>query len=405
MLINKYYLVYGMNNIIDVVDDKVEDDKVMEVDKVDIKRLQRRVKVLRAKPQPPQRSPEWFRSRNTRITASEIACCLTLSRELCNTYVRDFNVQCFRYKPDQCMSHYDNKTDYIINKCRTFYGENLFRDTIYTLHGKKYEEIATRLYRKKFNTDVWEFGLLQHSRLNWLAASPDGITPDGVMLEIKCPYSRKIEEGVPPIHYWAQMQLQLEVADLEECDFLECEIRELGDELEFISCVVGDKQDKGILLNKVEESINSETKYIYPPDELNECKDYIGWSRGVIESYKKDNILVVPIYYFINKWFVVNVKRRREWFLKAKPYLKETIDQIRKFQSDRQLFDGYKESIYKIRNKEYLERYHETDCDIHDNNSTFVLDEENKNVDKNDDKNDDKNEGDKDSRNDICLID
>jgi len=337
-----------------------------------IRRLQRRVKVLRSKVQPAQRSAEWFKSRNTRITASEIACCLTLSRELCDIYVKDFNVQNFRYKPEQCMSHYDNKTDYIINKCRTFYGENLFKDSIYTLHGKKYEEIATRLYRCEYGTEVWEFGLLQHSRLNWLAASPDGITPNGVMLEIKCPYSRKIEEGVPPIHYWAQMQLQLEVADLDECDFLECEIRELGCEAEFKSRVIGEKQAKGILLNKVGELANSETKYIYPPDELRECEEYISWSNGVIDSYKRESIEVVPIYYFISKWFVVNVKRRKEWFLRTRPYLKETIDQIRKFQMDRQLFDGYRESIYRLKNRVYLERYDTTDCVINDNNSTFL---------------------------------
>lgn len=368
-----------------------------------IKRLQRRVKVLKSKPQPPQRSAEWFKSRNTRVTASEIACCLTLSRELCEIYVKDFNVQNFKYKPDQCMSHYDNKTDYIINKCRTFYGENLFKDSIYTLHGKKYEEIATRLYRCEYGTEVWEFGLLQHSRLNWLAASPDGITPNGVMLEIKCPYSRKIEEGVPPIHYWAQMQLQLEVGDLDECDFLECEIKELDDESEFISKETKGKQSKGILLNKVGELPNSETKYVYPPDNLKSCEEYKSWSNEMIKRYKSESIEVVPIYYFISKWFVVNVKRRKEWFLKAKPYLKETIDQIKKFQSDRQLFDGYRESINKLKNKKYLEKYNATDCVINDNNSTFVLEY--------DDDDDVDGDGDGDGKEgeikngEICLID
>lgn len=341
-----------------------------------LKRLQRRVKLLQKKPQPPQRSEEWYKARNTRITASEAACCLTLSEELCKTYVDDFNVQNFKYKPDHCMSHYDNKIDYIINKCRTFYGENLFRDSIYTLHGKKYEEIATRLYRRKYHTDVFEFGLLPHSRLNWLAASPDGITPNGVMLEIKCPYSRKIEEGVPPIWYWAQMQVQLEVADLDECDFLECEIKELDNESSFISRVIEGNQDKGILLNKTDEPDNSETKYIYPPDNLESSEDYINWANSTIKTYSDNNVSIVPIYYFINKWFIVNVKRRKEWFLKAKPYLKETIDQVRKYQADEQLFLDYKESIFKIRNKEYLERYNSTVCLIepdYDHEDEFVI--------------------------------
>ncbi len=352
-------------------------NNVMELSsEQNLKRLQKRVKLLRKKPQPPQRSEEWFKARNTRVTASEVACCLTLSEELCKIYVDDFNIQNFKYKPEHCMSHYDNKIDYIINKCRTFYGENLFRDSIYTLHGKKFEEIATRLYRRKYNTDVIEFGLLPHSRLNWLAASPDGITPNGVMLEIKCPYSRKIEEGVPPIWYWAQMQVQLEVADLDECDFLECEIKELPDEQSFISQSIEGNQDKGILLNKLDEPDNSETKYIYPPDNLYTNNEYINWSNQTISKYQTENVNVVPIYYFINKWFIVNVKRQKKWFLKAKPYIKETIEQIRKYQADEQLFNDYKESIYKLRNKEYLERYNNTVCLIeqdYDHEDEFVI--------------------------------
>lgn len=341
-----------------------------------LKRLQKRVKLLQKKPQPPQRSPEWYTARNTRITASEAACCLNLSEEVCKVYVNDFNIQNFKYKPDHCLSHYDNKIDYIINKCRTFYGENLFKDSIYTLHGKKYEEIATRLYRRKYNTYVFEFGLLPHSRLSWLAASPDGITPNGVMLEIKCPYSRKIEEGVPPIWYWAQMQVQLEVADLDECDFLECEIKELQNETEFINQTIEGKQDKGILLNKIDEPDNSETKYVYPPDNLESCEDYINWSNEMISKFKIEDINVIPIYYFINKWFVVNVKRRKEWFSYVRPFLKETIDQIKKYQADEQLFNDYKDSIYRLRNKEYLERYNNTVCLIehdYDHEDEFVI--------------------------------
>lgn len=328
----------------------------------DIKWYRNRVKVLRAKPQPPQRSEEWFRARNTRVTASEAACCLTLSEEICKQYVDDFQVKNFKYKPDKCLSHFDTKEDYIINKCRTFYGENLFKDNIYTLHGKKYEEIATRLYRKEYKTKVIEFGLLPHARLNWLSASPDGITENGVMLEIKCPYSRKIVEGVPPIWYWCQMQYQLHSTDLDECDFLECQINELDTEESFLQQTIEGKQDKGILLNITSEADNSETKYIYPPDSLNIPDEFIEWSNKVIKEYQAKDIKVVPIYYMINKWFCVRVLRRKEWFDSVKVHFKQTIDQIRKYQQDEQLFKDYRESVYLIRNKEYMERYNDTVC-------------------------------------------
>jgi len=328
----------------------------------DAKWYRNRVKVLRAKPQEIQRSPSWFRARNTRITASEAACCLTLSEEHCKVYVDDFNVKNFKYNPDHCMSHYDNREDYIINKCRTFYGENLFKDSIYTLHGKKFEEIATRLYRKRFNTDVIEFGLLPHPRLSYLAASPDGITSNGIMLEIKCPYSRKIIEGIPPIWYWCQMMIQLEVADLDQCDFLECEIKELDNEQQFIEQSIGEKQDKGILLNKIDEPDNSETKYIYPPDTLNTPEEFINWSQNTILEFQEQNIHVEPIFYFIHKWFVLNVYRRKEWFNSVKHHFKENMDLIKKLQADPQLFKDYRESIHKIRSKKYYERYDSTVC-------------------------------------------
>lgn len=348
----------------------------MNVKTRDVKWYRNRVKVLRAKEQPAQRSVDWFRARNTRVTASEAACCLTLSEEHCKVYVEDFNVKNFKYKPDHCLSHYDNREDYIINKCRTFYGENLFKDSIYTLHGKKFEEIATRLYRKRFNTDVIEFGLLPHPRLSYLAASPDGITSNGIMLEIKCPYSRKIIEGVPPIWYWVQMQVQLEVADLDQCDFLECEIKEVSYE-EYLKIVPETNQDTGILLNKLAEPDNSETKYIYPPDSLNTNEEFINWSQNTIQEYQQQNIQVVPIFYFISKWFVLNVYRRKEWFNSVKHHFKENMELIKKLQADPQLFKDYRESIHKIRSKEYYERYNNTIClieeDEFDHEDKFVI--------------------------------
>ena len=52
------------------------------------------------------------------------------------------------------------------------------------------------------------------------------------------------------------------------------------------------------------------------------------------------------------------------------------MDLIRKLQADKQFFDDYRESIYKIRNKEYLERYNNTVCLIeqdYDHEDDFVI--------------------------------
>ena len=98
----------------------------------DLKWYQNRVKVLIKKNQncPVQKSKEWFSARNLRITASEASCCLPKIQDVCEIYEKLFNVN-IKYDINKCLSSYDSKEDYIINKCRTFYGENLFIDNIY----------------------------------------------------------------------------------------------------------------------------------------------------------------------------------------------------------------------------------------------------------------------------------
>jgi len=342
----------------------------------DIKWYQKQVKKLIEinKNCHPQKSPGWYEMRNTRITASSASSCLPKIEEICIPYEKLFNVK-IKYNPNQCFNTYETKEDFIINKCRAFYGENLFKDNIYTLHGKKFEEISTRLYRKVYNTEVLEFGLLPHPRLSWLAMSPDGINPMGVMLEIKNPNKMYT---VPSMTYFTQMQIQMETANLDECDFLVCDVKNIDTEQEFIDRVIDEsqnmlipnscKQYKGILLNKVAEPDNNITKYIYPPDNLNTITDFLNWSQNTILEYQQNSIEVIPNYYIIQEWSVIRINRNKEWFNIIKPYLKTTMDLIKKLQADPQLFKDYRESIHKIRSKEYYEKYNSTVCLIEPDN-------------------------------------
>lgn len=329
------------------------------MDEVELKRMRRKVQNLRKKPQPVQRSPEWYEMRTMRITASECAACLTNIEAVCKPYIEEFNVD--KKLDNKCVSHFDTKEEYIIKKCKSFFGENVFKDSIFTLWGKKYEEIATRFYRQQNNTQIIEFGLLPHPRLKWLGASPDGITPDGIMLEIKCPFSRKIN-GIVPFHYWTQIQIQLEVADLERCDFLECEIKELTCEVEFLELEITENQQKGILINIIEEADNSETKYIYPPDNLLTPEQFIGWSDVVMNRLSNEGKPAKCIYYFIHKWNVIIVNRRKDWFHNVRTTLKETHSFIRMLQDNKDSFTKYEESVNSIKNKKFIDKYNNTVC-------------------------------------------
>lgn len=321
---------------------------------------------------PVQRSPEWFKARNTRITASEAASCLFKSKSVCEIYVNQFNIKNFKYKDTESLNHYETREDYIIKKCASFYGESVFKDSIFTLWGKKYEEVANRLYCQLNNTVVIEFGLVPHPRLNWLAASPDGITPNGIMLEIKCPKSRKIDETQVPIHYWVQTQIQLETCDLEFCDFFECEIDELQTEQEFINQDIIGKQSKGLIL-QIHNS-QPEPKYIYPPISIATTQEYIDWKNNtIIQEEQIHSYPVTPVYYFIKKYNNQRVERSRTWFDNVKSDIKNTLKIVLNLQQDVENFKKYKESIHLIRSKKFYERFNTTTCEIEDDTSTFVF--------------------------------
>jgi hypothetical protein len=102
--------------------------------------------------------------------------------------------------------------------------------------GCRFEDLAAVTYEYENATKIHEYGLLIHPKDTWLGASPDGITAYGVAIEIKVPYSRKrveidkrVEESRPfpksdranlYARYMPQVQGQLEVCDLEACDFV-----------------------------------------------------------------------------------------------------------------------------------------------------------------------------------------
>ena len=61
------------------------------------------------------------------------------------------------------------------------------------------EPEARKIYEQITGKTVIQFGLLSGSTsFQCLAASVDGITTDGIVVEIKCPYSRERIQGAMP---------------------------------------------------------------------------------------------------------------------------------------------------------------------------------------------------------------
>lgn len=59
------------------------------------------------------------------------------------------------------------------------------------LHGQKYETVAVEKYEKKFGLSTQKCGIFISMEHPQLAASPDRILNDDILVEVKCPYTAR----------------------------------------------------------------------------------------------------------------------------------------------------------------------------------------------------------------------
>lgn len=322
-----------------------------------ISTLKRRVTYLKKRPQPEQRTEAWYSQRQTKVTASEAASCLFLNEYTVKPFADRFGVTDMKINPNKCANPYMSKDAYVMKKCDDYFSEtggSSYRDNIFTLWGKKYEDIANRLYCLLKGTHVHEFGLICHQNVKWLAASPDGITSDGVMIEIKCPKSRKITE-VPPFYYWIQVQIQLEVCNLYQCDFLQCEIIELDNEEAFLSYPLGSNLSNvttGILIETTLES--GSPSYIYPPIVNMDPITFLAWAKDTASSID-ENLCPRLCFFAISNYNIIEIPRDIDWFNAVKGDIKSVWDQVTAFQKDQSAYNDFKASYLSRKNRHVSE--------------------------------------------------
>lgn len=145
-------------------------------------------------------SDDWFKMRGKLLTASDMAAVL------------GENIYCTR---DQLF------------KRKTRQGPG-FNGNAATRWGQKYEDEAALVYSSITGLDLVNepIGMLIHSyekdndgRKRY-AATPDFMTLNGIMIEIKCPYRRTITHDIPK-YYMAQVQMQLEVTGASMAHFVQ----------------------------------------------------------------------------------------------------------------------------------------------------------------------------------------
>ena len=265
---------------------------------------------IKLKEQPDQRTKEWYEFRWNLLTASSIWKALD-STAMVNSIIYD------KCKPINISS----KTSVNINS--PFH------------HGHKYEPLSILMYEFLYDTKIGEFGCIKHDTIPFLGASPDGINIDeknvrfGRLLEIKNPVSDRLLNGIPKKDYWVQMQMQMEVWCLDECDFLETRFKTYESEEEFNNDGTFNKTKdckfKGIILQFHD---GHEPIYEYPPFNISK-KDFDKWCENCIE--KKSNLTWIGYnYWYLDNYSCVLVLRNRKWFKKITPILENVWDTITK---------------------------------------------------------------------------
>lgn len=242
---------------------------------------------IRGKPQPEQRTPEWYKFRHDLITAS-------------NAWKA--------FESQACMNQL------IYEKCKPLkeYEEKEYVNTSSPMHwGQKYEPLSRMIYEHLYETRVEDFGCLQHDAYPFLGASPDGINVEptsqryGRMLEIKNIVNRDIT-GIPKKEYWIQMQLQMETADLNECDFLETQFAEVESGVpNDAPCIMS-----GIIIYFMKDG---KPHYEYEPIG---CKNTEAWFNDTMER-NQEHMWMKTINWRLEKMSCVLVLRNKLWFQHA----------------------------------------------------------------------------------------
>jgi len=257
---------------------------------------------ISAAPKQQQRSKEWYEARYNMMTASSISKALGSPAQI-NSLI------CEKCKPLVMYS-----SDYV--NCES------------PLHwGVKYEAVTAAIYEHMYHTTVeTDFGCIPHRDYPFIGASPDGIVVDpnheryGHMVEIKNIVNRDIT-GIPKDEYWIQMQLQLEVCDLDYCDFIETRIKEYESADDIYHDTTS--QYRGIILHFVDiaaTNANAAPHYVYMPLSLSIDRSSIAaWTQQIVDEKSQKYVLYKTHYWYLDEISCIVVKRNRTWFAAAVP--------------------------------------------------------------------------------------
>ena len=194
--------------------------------------------------------------------------------------------------------------------------------------GTMFEDMAMRCYSQQHNDiKVHEFGLIIDNFNDHFGASPDGINDMGIMIEIKCPFSREIIDGLIPKKYYMQMQGQLAVCELEECDYIECDFECYESVYKYVNDIESNHGDSILnhgVIAEYNDITTDEYVYLYSAPYLTASHALYDIEKKVYQN-KKDNLLFIKL----TAWRLKKMNVQKVYF--DEELWKETVPKINSF--------------------------------------------------------------------------
>lgn len=245
------------------------------------------IETLLNAPQVEQRTESWYQESQKVLTASQFATILQSGR---------------------------TRGHLVVEKASGIVDTSQRRNVVETMEltpftwGIRFEPIIKQIYCDLTKTVVKDMGRLKHKTDTRLAASPDGMIiegPDdrlGRFVEFKAPVTRPLKNIIPK-DYITQMQIQMEVGDVEECDYLE---------VKFLSTYNGKTPDEveSKYYGEIHVVSNEETlRYEYSP--LN--------TKGWLPVLNETERIIETVKWGTSAYYLTTVGRSRSWFASVQP--------------------------------------------------------------------------------------
>jgi putative phage-type endonuclease len=303
---------------------------------IDAASMSAKIRILQEKPQPDQRTPEWYARRNNLITASAAS----------KAFGSQASVNQLVY--EKCKSQTEAAAAAVSGSANQSPPTPLQGPVNSPLHwGQRYEPVTVMVYEHRNKTTLGEFGCIQHDNYPFIGASPDGINIDakspmyGRMVEIKNIFNREIT-GHPKEEYWIQTQIQMEVCDLDECDFVETRFKEYESKEDYDADgtikegYTAKGNEKGIILWFQTAPAVTQYGHIVTPTQLYEYApfgisqyEFDKWEAEMFAKHERlRSVWVRTIYWYLDEYSCVLVRRNRLWFSEAVKVLENVWSMI-----------------------------------------------------------------------------